>query len=246
METAQACEPKVQVPNFCEPHPTVTIFITASSETQAQHGMVTHRRSFHSKAGTGGNTEKQGILRPEPLKYIFHKNLISHYSPFFAAAFKSNFKEGLSQEMTLEVDAKAFGVFSNWLYTQNILDSKGYQPDMCTLAHLWILADCFLVPVLQNKVADSLYYMLNSGRERVSDFLAFCKIADEHAEGDNPLTLLAASLLTGSPRGSLDRYLDQVPRSILIKSWQTLKTEQAPGTKRGADLQNFYVKENQR
>ncbi len=246
MATAQASEPKAQGPNFCEPHPTVTIFITASPESQAQEDVVTPPNPWRSKASNSGNIENPGIRSPELPKYIFHRNLISHHSPFFAAAFKSNFKEGISHEMTLEADVRAFGVFSNWLYTQNILNSKGDRPDLGTLANLWILADRFLVPVLQNKVVDNLYYMLNSGREKVSDFLAFCKIADEHAKGDNPLTSLAASLLTGSPAGSLDRYLHQIPRSILNNSWQTLKTVQAPDTKRGIDVQDLYVRECQR
>lgn len=246
MATAQASKPKIQVPNFCEPQPTVTVFITASQEPQMQEDEGIHPKPLRSKASTSVIMEKHGIPNPELRKYIFHRNLISHYSLFFAAAFKGNFKEGLSQEMTLEADVKVFGVFSNWLYTQKILDSKGDQPDLGTLAHLWILADRFLVPVLQNRVVDSLYDKLNSGREKVSDFLDFCKIADKHAEGDNPLTFLAASLLTWSPPGSLDRWLDQVPRLILIKSWQTLKTVQAPEGQKGIDVQDLYVRVNQR
>jgi hypothetical protein len=246
MATAQASKPKVQVPNFYEPQPTVTIFITASQEPQIQQDEVMHPNPLGSKASTSINMEKHGIPNPKLPKYIFHRNLISHYSLFFAAAFKGNFKEGLSQEMTLEADVKVFGVFSNWLYTQKILDSKGDQLDLGTLADLWILADRFLVPVLQNRVVDSLYDKLNSGREKVSDFLDFCKVADEHAEGDNPLALLAASLLTWSPPGSLDRWLDQVPRSILIKSWQTLKTVQVPEGQKGIDVQDLYVRVNQR
>jgi hypothetical protein len=245
MANAQASEARIQVPNFCDPQPTVTIFITASPETQVQEDVATYPKRLHSKGSNRGDMEKQCIPTHELPKFVFHRNLISHYSPFFAAAFKGNFKEGLSQEMTLEADFKAFGVFSNWLYTQTILDSEGYQPDMCSLAHLWILADRFLVPRLQNKVVDNLHYILNRGRENVSDFLAFCKIADEHAEGDNPLTLLAASLLTFSPRGSIDHFLDQVPRSILSQSWRTLKMLRPPGPKRGIDVENFYVKENQ-
>jgi hypothetical protein len=37
--------------------------------------------------------------------------LICHHTPFFSAAFNSNFKEGITQEMAIDVDLEAFGLF---------------------------------------------------------------------------------------------------------------------------------------
>jgi len=46
---------------------------------------------------------------------------------------------------------KAFNIFINWLYTQEIKDVDGKIPVQDRLYELWILADRFLIPKLQNK-----------------------------------------------------------------------------------------------
>jgi hypothetical protein len=51
--------------------------------------------------------------------FVIHKHLISHYSPFFKAEFDSNIEQGETKTMTMEdVDARIFGLFVHWLYTQ--------------------------------------------------------------------------------------------------------------------------------
>jgi hypothetical protein len=47
--------------------------------------------------------------------------VISHYSPFFRAAFENQFIEGQTQKMRLEdVESETFGKLVYWLYTQQI------------------------------------------------------------------------------------------------------------------------------
>jgi hypothetical protein len=242
MALAPASQAKGQVPNFCEPQPTITIYVTGE-KSSTQYDLPICRKALSGHASTGGDLATESTPGPELPKFIFHKNLISHHSPFFSAAFNSIFKEGISQEMTLEADLKVFGVFSNWLYSQTIFDASGERPGLCTLAHLWMLADRFLIPKLQNEVVDILHNMVLNGRRKIVEFGEFCNIVHEYAEGDNPLVRLAAEVLTWTPHGSLDLYLDLIPRSVFLKSWQSLKKLQVATT--GLPHVNaFYVKEN--
>ncbi|KAH7382020.1 hypothetical protein BKA64DRAFT_713263 [Cadophora sp. MPI-SDFR-AT-0126] len=85
--------------------------------------------------------------------FPIHKNHICHYSSFFDAAFNGNFAEAESQEVVLyEVQPPVFGMFVNWLYTQEIVMEDGEPPNVHGLVHLWLLADRILVPSLQNQV----------------------------------------------------------------------------------------------
>lgn len=55
-----------------------------------------------------------------------------------------------------DTDPKIFGIFVNWLYTQTVVNEEGALPSCLESIHLWILADRFLVPTLQNHAMDSL------------------------------------------------------------------------------------------
>lgn len=93
----------------------------------------------------------------ESESFFIHKNFITHYSPYFNAAFNGSFAEGQSQQLDLEdTEPHVFGTFVNWLYSQDIENAEGEVPDDSTLVNLWLLADRLLVPKLQNHVIRAL------------------------------------------------------------------------------------------
>ena len=98
-------------------------------------------------------------LPTKDVKFCIHKKFICYHSPFFAAAFNGPFIEGETQTMKLDdVDAKLFGIFTNWLYTQDLMNGDGnYLSDIADLAKLWILAQRFLMPRMQNQVMRVLH-----------------------------------------------------------------------------------------
>jgi hypothetical protein len=56
----------------------------------------------------------------EKQDFGIHKELISHYSPYFRAAFTFGFDEAKSGIMKLpEIEAEIFEIFYMWLYKQN-------------------------------------------------------------------------------------------------------------------------------
>lgn len=53
-----------------------------------------------------------------------------------------------------EVKPEIFGIFVNWLYTQEIMSGDGEAPSVRSLVYLWLLADRILVSSLQNQAID--------------------------------------------------------------------------------------------
>ncbi|PMD48966.1 hypothetical protein L207DRAFT_627605 [Hyaloscypha variabilis F] len=83
--------------------------------------------------------------------FVIHKNLISRHSPFFNEALTSAADE--IQSMTLEdVEAKIFGLFVHWLYTEAKKKSQIHSRPLIEWAKFYSLAHRFQV----SKLADSL------------------------------------------------------------------------------------------
>lgn len=55
-------------------------------------------------------------------------------------------------------------MFVNWLYTQRVEDKKGKLPRSGPLVNLWLLADLFIMPKLQNQIL----LELDKSRRRIS------------------------------------------------------------------------------
>jgi len=63
--------------------------------------------------------------------FPIHKGHICHYSPFFDAEFNGTFSEAETQLVELyEVKPETFGIFVNWIYTQDIFSEGGEIPNV--------------------------------------------------------------------------------------------------------------------
>lgn len=85
--------------------------------------------------------------------------------------------------MTLDVDEKAFGILVNWLYNQVIISETVDAPLLVPLTRLWIMAEEFLMPDLQDQAMKEIYTGLLSttpGRGFAGDFGLFTEIASQH------------------------------------------------------------------
>lgn len=89
--------------------------------------------------------------------YQLHKDLLSFYSGFFAAALRDNFKEGKEGIVKLPEEKPAvFERFVGWLYTHkiNLTDTKENVPRYAEIFDLWKLADRREIPLLMNECMD--------------------------------------------------------------------------------------------
>jgi hypothetical protein len=86
-------------------------------------------------------------------------------SPFFDKAFNGDFWEAETQTMILEdIEPSIFGLFICWLYSGYVAlrkaGLKGEETLTQTpvqLAKLWVIAERFMLPKLQNRVIDEIF-----------------------------------------------------------------------------------------
>ena len=95
----------------------------------------------------------------------------------FDAAFNGRFIEGETQKMELDdVEPEIFGLLVHWLYTKGFnIDLEDFDSPFkiwVILAKLWILAERFALPALQNDVMHRLYIL------REEHYLAMCPLSN--------------------------------------------------------------------
>jgi hypothetical protein len=102
------------------------------------------------------------------VRFLVHRELLTHHSPFFAAALTGTFAEGLSQTISLPAEPLAtFELFVAWLYTQSLSAHraaffKDAKPAYYTLLHLYALADRLAIEALRNAVVDTVAELAES------------------------------------------------------------------------------------
>jgi hypothetical protein len=118
-----------------------------------------------------------------------------HYSPFFEAAFNSAMAEGQTQSMELDdIEGATFGLFFNWLYTQEVEYPNAGVIKMLELGKLWNLGQRFIIPQLQNK-AMSLLFQPKSPDD---DIDPLCHLAFQAAETTPIQRFIINSLVSSS------------------------------------------------
>ncbi|KAL2072743.1 hypothetical protein VTL71DRAFT_12086 [Oculimacula yallundae] len=108
------------------------------------------------------------IIGPTKKKFLIHKRFACEASPVLRTAFNGSFVEGQTQEYALaDTTEDAFALLAQWVYADRIeIDYESFAEDknkdkastlQAKLMELWLLADRFLIPQLQN-IAISLLY----------------------------------------------------------------------------------------
>lgn len=108
---------------------------------------------------------------PNPTEFLIHKEVVCHHSDVLAAAFNSAFQEGQTQTYRLEdTTERAFKLFMQWLYSQKFMlirtgpdfesnieeNPEAAASEDMSLVELWVLADKFGMPHLQNDALDAM------------------------------------------------------------------------------------------
>lgn len=154
------------------------------------------------------------VVGPNSEKFKIHLDAIIHYSPFFKEAFTNQqYGEAETKVMKFEnVDEKVFGLFNNWLYTQDILHADDTEPRLMELAKLWTAAGKWKIPSLQNQAMGDLSRMLIDEPEPptqcndaiLQEFLA-------HA--------YAAREVTALKRLAVQKMIRVLPSVVSLKEW---------------------------
>ncbi len=164
--------------------------------------------------------------------YIESQEHVCHYSPLFKAAFSSSFVEGQTQEYRVEDTTPAtFRLLVEWLYRQAFTvlkrqhSSAGHEVephDKTThnamldrqddrLVDLWILAERFIIPRLQNLVMRNL---VSSMRDRSSS--SWIVHAYKGTSKGSPLRRLAVDItLYHLPSDWIKEHSEHFPQEML-------------------------------
>lgn len=155
--------------------------------------------------------------------FRIHKAAICYWSPYFNNLFASDTTEGRTKLMKLpDMDENVFGLFNNYIYTQEVEHDEGKGVEIMELAQLWTCAAEWKVPSLQNKVMDILIPLLaqesTEATESNSTLLAeFVKHAYS-SKGSSPLKKLAAlkAMKFAPPGVSLREWAKEYPEGMLL------------------------------
>ncbi len=126
-----------------------------------------------------------------------HEADLFEASPFFKAAFTSDFRESSERTMTLPEDDEAiFELFVNWLYRQRYdipsspKDPKRYSEPI----RLFVLADKYDVRSLKNLIVSQLFLAFKAGAETPE--LNAISYAYKHTSQNSIIRKLLIDLLT--------------------------------------------------
>jgi hypothetical protein len=109
------------------------------------------------------------------------------------------------------------------------------------LARIWILADRFLIPKLQNQVMDNLYSLLTS-EDNTSNFAKFTQIAYTYGGGDNALVEARAWLLAWSSDLWVDYWENSIHPAMVLNSLKLVKAKRPKTWSNGQQASFMWMK----
>ncbi|KAH7363908.1 hypothetical protein BKA65DRAFT_489913 [Rhexocercosporidium sp. MPI-PUGE-AT-0058] len=192
------------------------------------------------------------VVGPNSTEFLIHKEVVCLYSDILRAAFNGNFTEGRTQTYRLEDTSEAaFRLFMQWLYCQkftvlqttpddtNSLDGATEQAEDMALVELWILADKFGMPHLQNAAINSMQAIcVDSIGLPVGTF----RYLYENTGEDSLLRKYMVKLCVVSGfKGLFRRYSGFFPQEMLVDIAEEFTAEFRDADGAGIDIEDFYV-----
>jgi len=93
-----------------------------------------------------------------PSVFKVHPQLLCKSLPYFDKAFNGSFKEAREKRIELTHESPVgFGYIMRWLYTGSVdCNPPNSSATLFTLCRLWVAADRYCAPWLQNQIADTI------------------------------------------------------------------------------------------
>jgi len=154
-----------------------------------------------------------------------------------------------------ETQPETFGIFVNWLYTQNIINEEGDSPSSSTCIRLWILADKILAPQLQNQALIHLEAARLSDEKSKRLGSGIFQYVWDNTTKESPLrTYLVQVMIKKAKKGDIT-YPEHYPHEMLVAILNGLRNREIERNPRlgtwqnvwklsDAELEGFKVPEN--
>ncbi|TVY44556.1 hypothetical protein LOCC1_G003358 [Lachnellula occidentalis] len=184
-------------------------------------------------------------------EFLVYKEFICYYSPVFAAAFNGNFEESANQSIDIvDVSPRVFGLFINWLYTQNVVQDQDNAPTTGVLGDLWLLGDRFLIPRLQNETLVALEQRRSEKRKIMSSASRYRRVYDNTVQGSPLRRYITQTTATAfGPDVAIPHQYDYYPPELLFDMFDFLRTRTGPVGRRVEysedELKQFFVEEEE-
>ena len=102
--------------------------------------------------------------------FLVHENFLCYHSPFFDKRAHDSSSGSIAEIILEKTNPETFGILINWIYSQ-ILADCGKNNLFVLLPDLWILAERYEIPKLQNQVAKK-FYSLSENTASLRDIIA--------------------------------------------------------------------------
>ncbi|KAE9376527.1 hypothetical protein N431DRAFT_452942 [Stipitochalara longipes BDJ] len=196
-------------------------FYAAAASAEASSSIVKKRLNFSSRQSQSFVTILAGKGDAQE-EFRVHKNVITYFSPFFDAAFNSNFIEGQTQTMTLEdIEAPIFGLFNNWLYIRKVEREDGNALQLIEYAKLWSLSQRFLIPKLQAyllKAIENTHPSTDaSSGSTLKDFQHYAYVVAKQQEDSDLKEIAVKKTLSSLKQNNIDEIIDNLPEGMLVE-----------------------------
>lgn len=120
--------------------------------------------------------------------------------------------------------------------------SQALTRNIGTLARLWIMAERFLMPRLQNHAMNCIYSVIRiPDKEQI---VGFADIAYAHLEGENQLAKVLQSTLLIYPKQLINACADELPKKLLaamLKTFKDMQTAKERKKAMDASPMDFHV-----
>jgi hypothetical protein len=117
--------------------------------------------------------------------------------------------------MDLDVDPKIFALLINWVYYQSVTRQHGQELSIEDYFYLWIMADRFLVPRLQNAVVKGFWYRHRPHRDIQNECVQY--VYRNTREGSPLRRLLLQCFMIGDSFRLMPGYLENYPHEMLLE-----------------------------
>jgi hypothetical protein len=158
----------------------------------------------------------------EAKDFGIHKDLICHHSPYFNAAFNSQFKEAETGIMILEdTESRVFELFYQWLYTQNLWEEDAAEkkwPASEEVIMLYIFADKGMVTPLKDQIMAALEGIFDMYRHL--SFSHF-RLLWQNTSTSDPIRDYMADMIVWTMVDEVnENYPAAFPNELLLKAWK--------------------------
>lgn len=119
-----------------------------------------------------------------------------------------------------DIEAPLFGLFNNWLYTQQIVNEEGNRLQLIEYAKLWLLSQRFLMPGLKTTLLTEIGKTAPSKDAKsgstLEDFQQYAYLVADKQEDSVLKKVAIEKTLSSVNQSNIDEVMSSFPEGMLV------------------------------